>query len=112
MNMKDTFIKHKGKLYPLWSCKVYADCIRHITFDEYDEIEETVMFNGEWEYIEQERVIDSMTMIERLAQDKIDESFKSTQARLRKERFEQEYPNWRDFPDNTIRHKYYEDNPI
>ena len=110
--MKDTFIKYKNKLYPFHQCQVFSDCVRHIDYDLHDEKEEIIMNSGEWEYVELDRDPFSLTMKEwdEVCERSRQENFRK--ARLRKERFEQEYPNWRDFPDNTIRHKYYNDNPI
>lgn len=110
--MKDTFIKYKDKLYPFHQCQVFSDCIRYVDWDLHDEKKEIIMNSGEWEYVELDRISMSMTMVEYDDYLYQHEQAKARQARERKERFEQEYPNWRDFPDNTIRHKYYEDNPI
>ena len=62
--MKDTFIKYKDRLLPFHLCQVFSDCIRFVEFDIFDNKEEIIIPNGEWEYVEVERKPNSMTLNE------------------------------------------------
>ncbi len=60
--MKNTYIKTKDDRFPITNCTFYADCVKYMSYDEWQE--EFVIPNGEWELIEEEVVINTRTLAE------------------------------------------------
>ena len=59
--MKTTFIKHENQNYPVSDCTFYSDCVYYNNHDsEYQD--EMIIPNNEWEYIEEEVEINSLTL--------------------------------------------------